>query len=326
MRRREFVAGVGSSAAWPLLARAQQPAMPVVGYLYAGKPETDPRLVAAFRKGMSETGFVEGQNVAVEYRWGQNEFERLAELAADLVRRQVTVIATPNSIAAALAVKSATGTIPIVFSTAGDPVQVGLVASLNRPGGNVTGATSMQQELGGKRLSLLHEVVPKAAHFGLLINPESPFARSTIEEAQSAASAIRGQIEPIYAARISEIDTAFAKLVENGVDALMVASERLFVDRRVQIVTLAARHGLPAIYDQPDFVEVGGLMSYGSSTPDLFRQTGIYTGRILKGEKPTELPVMRATKFEIVINLQTARTFGLTVPPTLVAIADEVIE
>jgi len=281
MRRREFIAGLGGVAAWPLVALAQQPTMPVVGYLYAGKPETDPRLVATFRSGLSEAGFVEGQNVAIEYRWGRNEFDRLAELASDLVSRRVTVIAVPNSIAAAFAAKAATTTIPIVFSTAGDPVQTGLVAGFNRPGGNVTGATSMQQELGGKRLSLLHDVVRTAARFGLLVNPDSPFARSTIADAQSAASAIGLQIDPFYAANLAEIDAAFVSLVQNGIDALMVASERLFVDRRVQIVTLATRHGLPAIYDQPEFAEVGGLMSYGSSTPDLFRQTGIYTGRVL---------------------------------------------
>jgi putative tryptophan/tyrosine transport system substrate-binding protein len=308
------------------VARAQQPAMPSIGYLDAGSLESNTRLAAAFRKGLSETGFVEGQNVAIEYRWGRNEFDQLAALAADLVRRRVTVIATPNSMAAALSAKTATTTIPIVFSTAGDPVQAGLVASFNRPGGNVTGASSMQQELGGKRLGLLHEVVPKATRFALLVNPNSPFAKATIADAQSAASAIGGRIEPFYAVSPSEIDMAFATLVQKGTDALLMASERMFFDRRVQIVTLATRHGLPAIYDQREFVEIDGLMSYGSSNPELYRQTGIYAGRILKGEKPADLPVIRATRFELVINLQTARTFGLTVPETLKATADQVIE
>jgi putative ABC transport system substrate-binding protein len=327
MKRREFITLLGgAAAAWPRAARAQQPTMPVVGYLYAGSPEPTAHLVAAFRKGLGEVGYVEGQNVAVEFRWTHNDNNRLPELAADLVRRRVAVIATPGSIATALAAKAATATIPIVFSAGADPVQAGLVASLNRPGGNITGVLTMNNEIGAKRLGLLHELLPGAARFAVLVNPSNPTAESTIADAQAAASTIGRQIEVLTASTNRDIDAAFAILMQKRVDALLVVPDPLFVNRRVQLQSLATRHAVPAIYSVRENVEAGGLMSYGSSLTDLFRQNGIYVGRILRGEKPTDLPVMRATRFEFVINLQTARLLGIDIPATLLAIADEVIE
>jgi putative ABC transport system substrate-binding protein len=327
MRRREFISLLGGAAAsWPLAARAQQAAMPVVGYLYAGAPETSTHLVAAFRKGLSETGYVEGQNVAIEYRWTRNEFDRLPELVADLVRRQVTVIATPGSAAAAVAAKAATATIPVVYSGGADPVQAGLVASLNRPGGNVTGITTMNAETGTKRLGLLHELLPQAVRFAVLVNPINSLTEPFLADLRAAAVVFGAQIDVFNCSTIGEIDTAFASLAQRQTDALVVGVDTLFLNRRVQVATLAAHHRLPAIYTVREQAEVGGLMSYGSSFTDLFHQTGIYVGRILKGEKPADLPVLRASKFEFVINLQTAKTLGLSVPPMLLARADEVIE
>jgi putative ABC transport system substrate-binding protein len=331
MQRREFITLLGgaatmSSSLRPRAAHAQQRAMPVVGYLYLGSPEASALQVAAFRKGLSETGYVEGRNVAIEFRWAHNEIDRLPELAADLVRRRVAVIATPGSVAAGLAAKAATATIPIVFSGGADPVQSGLVASFNRPGGNVTGFSTMSNEIGAKRLGHLHELLPGAARFAVLVNPNGPTAELQIKDAQAAASTIGRQVEILYAGTNPEIDTAFASLVQKRADALLVSSEGFFTNRRVQLVTLAARHAVPAIYHVREFAEAGGLMSYGPSQTDQWRQIGIYAGRILKGEKPADLPVMRPTKFEFIINLQTARLLGITVPPTLLAIADEVIE
>jgi putative tryptophan/tyrosine transport system substrate-binding protein len=282
--------------------------------------------VAAFRKGLSEAGYVEGRNVAVEYRWARDHDDRLPELAADLVRLRVAVIATPGSTTAAAAAKSATTTIPIVFSAGGDPVQMGLVASLNRPGGNVTGVSSMAGDLGAKRLGLLQELVPRAVRFAVLVNPNNPLAEAFVTDVRAAAPVIGRQIEVFTAGTSRDIDAAFAMLLEKRADALLVGPDALFVSRRVQLATLTARHALPTIYPFREDVEAGGLMSYGPSNTDLVRQAGIYTGRILKGEKPAELPVVRATKFELVINLQTARTLGFTVPPSLLARADEVIE
>jgi putative ABC transport system substrate-binding protein len=327
VRRREFLTLLGGAAAtWPLAAVAQQPAMPVIGYLGNASPEATAYLVTAFRKGLSENGFVEGQNVAIEFRWTNNDDTRLPELAADLVRRRAAVITAPGRIAAALAAKAATATIPIVFSAGADPVKIGLVASLNRPGSNVTGISTMNNELIGKQLGFLHEVLPSAVRFAALINSNNPASEATIMDARAATAAIGRSIEVLTVSTGREIDAAFASLVQKRVEALLVAPDPLFINRRVQLQSLAMRHAVPAIFSLRENVEAGGLMSYGSSIIDLFRQTGIYVSRVLKGEKPSDLPVMQATKFELVINLQTARTLGIEMPPTLLARADEVIE
>src|SRR6516225_5153710 len=325
MRRRNFIALLGSAAVtWPLAARAQQP-MPVIGYLYAGSPEPSAHLLAAFRKGLTETGYVEGQNVAIEFRWARNETDRLPELAADLVRRQVAVIAAPGSSVASIAARDATSSIPIVFSMGGDPIQAGLVSSFNQPGGNVTGISSMNTELGSKRLGLLHELVPNAERFATLVI-NSPIYQPLVEDVQAGATSIGRPVDIFYASTSRDIDAAFARIVQKRIEALVLTPGPLFNNNRVQLATLAARHALPAIYSSREFAEAGGLMSYGPSITEEFRQTGIYCGRVLKGEKPADLPVMRATKFEFIINLQTARALGLDVPPTLLARADEVIE
>jgi putative ABC transport system substrate-binding protein len=304
--------------------------MPAIGFLQLGSPESSGSalIVAAFRKGLSETGYVEGQNVAFEYRWAEGQYDRLDELAADLVRRRVAVIATPGSQAAALAAKAATSTIPIVFGGGNDPVQIGLVASLNRPGGNVTGVSYMNNELGAKRLGLMHELLPGAARFAVLVNPGDLSTESMITDVKAAASIIGRQIEVFTAASTNrDIDAAFASLVQKRADALLVSPNTFFSNRRVQIVTLAAHHHLPAIYPTSrEWVDAGGLMSYGAPLNNGARQVGIYTGRILKGEKPSDLPVARATRFEFIINLATARAIGIEVAPTLLAAADEVIE
>ena len=296
LRRREFIAGLGGAvAAWPLPARAQQSAMPVVGYLYAGSPEPTAHYVAAFRKGLGQTGFVEGRNVAIEYRWANNDFSRLPELAADLVRRQVTVMAIPN-MPAALAAKAATTTIPIIFYTGADPVP-NLVASLNRPSGNVTGISSMNIELGGKRLGLLYEMLrPRAERFGLLTRG------SVRAELQAAATAIGQPLDVFIADNSREIDAAFASMAQKRVDGLLVDANIPFINRRVQLASLAAYHRLPAIYAWRESVEAGGLMSYRTNVADMYRQVGVYTGTILKGAKPADLPVVQPTKFEFVIN------------------------
>ena len=331
MRRREFILALGGAVAapsllWPRAARAQPPSIPIVGYVHSDSPQTAAGLLAAFREGLSETGYVEGQNVAIEYRWAENDLSRIPELVADLVRRRVAVIATPGSSAAALAAKAATTTIPIVFSLGLDPVQLGLVASLSRPGGNITGVNSMSNELVAKRLGLLHELLPTATHLGVLVNPQNPTTESLKKDVEAAATAIGPQIEFFTASTEAEIDTAFASLVQKRADALGVHPDNLFINRRVQLITLAARHAVPVIYALRPDAEAGGLMSYGTKLADAHRQAGVYTGRILKGAKPTDLPVVQPTKFEFVINLQTAKTIGLTVPTTLLARADEVIE
>jgi putative tryptophan/tyrosine transport system substrate-binding protein len=333
MRRRGFITLLGGAAAtWPLAGRAQQRAMPVIGYLDPRSPEPNAKRLEAFRKGLSETGFVEGRNVAIEFRWGHGDFARLPELVSDLVRRRVAVIAVPSSNAAVRTAKGATTTIPVIFSTDSDPVQAGLVASLNRPGGNVTGLTSMDGELVPKRLGLLQETLPVAARVAVLVfrnnfSVTEPVAENPLLVAlQEAASRIGTQIETFYAGTDREIDTAFASLVQKRADALLVLPFVFFINRRVQLATLAAYHRVPAIYSHREIAEAGGLMSYGANQTDLLRQLGVYTGRVLKGAKPADLPVMQPTKFEFVINLQTARMLGLTVPPTLLAIADEVIE
>jgi putative ABC transport system substrate-binding protein len=329
MRRRDFITLLGGGAAtWPLAARAQQPAMPVVGFLDAGSPEPSATLVAAYRKGLSEAGYVEGQNVTVEYHWLEGQYDRLPVLVADLVRRRVAVIATAGSPPVALAVKTATATIPIVFGFGADPVELGLVASLNRPGGNVTGATNMAGELGPKQLGILHELKPDATRFAALVEPNTPVTEGRVRELLAAAATIGRTIEILYAGTNREIDTAFETLAQKQVDALVVtpSPSLLFYNRRVQVVTAAARYAIPTVYQDRSYVEAGGLMSYGADLADLYRQAGIYTARVLKGEKPADLPIMRATKFEFIVNLQTARLLHIEVPPMLLALADEVIE
>jgi ABC-type uncharacterized transport system substrate-binding protein len=326
IRRREFMALLGGAAALPFSARAQQPAMPVIGYLDADTPGRNPNSETAFRTGLNEIGYAVGQNVAIEHRWAESQLARLPDLAADLVRRRVAIIVTPLSAPAALAAKAATATIPIVFSTGGDPVGSGLVSSLNRPGGNLTGVVTMNAELGAKRLGLLQELLPAATRFGVMVNRSSPVAEAAIADAQTAASAIGRQVDVLTAGTNRDIDAAFATVVQARTAAIFVSPDPFFARRRAHIVILAARHAVPAIYPNREDADAGGLMSYGSSILDVSRQLGIYTGRILKGEKPADMPVLRATKFELVINLQTAKTLGIDVPATLLARADEVIE
>jgi putative ABC transport system substrate-binding protein len=325
MRRRDFISLLGgAAAAWPLTARAQRAVMPVVGYV-GTTPEADAVRLRAFRQGLGEAGYVEGRNVAIEYRGTGNVQGRGAELAADLVRRQVSVIVgTPPTAAGA---KAATSAIPIVFWGAPDPVQAGLVASLNRPGGNVTGVINMGTEIGGKQLALMHEFVPAATRYALLLQPNNLVFRSPLaKEMQSAAAGLGCQLDVLTASTIGEIDSAFASFVEKRTDALFISPSVFFANRLVQFATLASRHAIPAIYVDRSFPVVGGLMSYGSSEADMLRQAGLYVGRTLKGEKPADLPVLRPTKLELVINAGTAKSIGLTVPPNLLAIADEVIE
>ena len=326
MRRREFILGLGGAAVWPLVARAQQ-AMPVVGFLHTGSPDMNAHVVAGFRKGLSETGFTEGRNVAIEFRWANNDTSYLPELVADLVRRQVAVIVTPVATVAAVTAKAATSTIPIVFSSGTDPVRAGLITSFNRPGGNLTGLSFMVTELGAKRLGYLLELRPQAARIGLLVNPNNPIAAETgIKDISAAATARGREVEVLNVSAPRDIDTAFAILVGKQVDALIVSPDPLFSNRRIQLATLAARHVLPTIYSLREFVEIGGLISYGPNNVERNRQVGIYAGRILKGEKPADMPVQRPVAFELVINLQTARAIGLTVPSTLLVSADQVIE
>jgi putative ABC transport system substrate-binding protein len=326
MRRRDFISLTGGVAAWPLAARAQQPAMPVIGFLHPGSPEANAKYVAGFRQGLGEAGYVEGRNVSIEYRWGQGDSSRLPQLAADLANRPVTVIVTPGSIAAALAAKAATATIPIVYASGPDPVQAGLVASLNRPGGNVTGVTSMNAGLGAKQLGLLHQLLHRDARFAILVNPGNPQIQSALADVRAAAAAIGQPLEILTASNTRDIGSAFSEAVQRRVDALLISPEPLFTGRPVQLAMLAVRHSLPTIYSLREFAEAGGLMSYGSNFSDIFRQGGIYTGRILKGEKPADLPIFQATRFELVVNLQTSEVLGLEIPATLLAIADEVIE
>jgi putative tryptophan/tyrosine transport system substrate-binding protein len=327
LQRREFITLLGGGTAWPLAARAQQQAMPVVGYLSAGTPEAERLTLAAFRQGLAEAGYIEGRNVIIEYRFGQNQPDRLPELAADLVRGRVVVIVAPGGMAQVRAAKAATTAIPIVFTVAVDPIEQGLVASLNRPGGNLTGFAQMNTEIVAKRLGLLHELIPGAARFAVLRELSSPPTPSGITGLRAAASSIGLQVEEIVVAGTPrDIDMAFATLVQKRVDALLVNPNPLFFGLRTQFAALAARHAIAAIYWDRAFAEAGGLMSYGSSLTDQFRQVGIYTGRILKGEKPADLPVLQPTKFELVINAKTAKTLGLDVPDRLLALADEVIE
>jgi putative ABC transport system substrate-binding protein len=327
MRRRDFIKVIaGSATVWPLAVRAQQPAMPVVGYLHSETPQSVARLLAAFRQGLSETGYVEGKNVTIEYRWARNDLSQIPNLVADLVHRRVAVIATPGSSVAALAAQAATKTIPIVFSLGLDPVQLGLVRTLNRPGGNITGVNSMSNELLAKRFALLHELLPGATRFAVLVNPKNPTTRTINSDLQSMAATTGQQIEVLTASTESDIDAAFANLAQRQADALLIHPDNLFLMRPAQLITLAARTAVPVIFPFRSDAEAGGLMSYGVSLADAHRQVGVYTGRILKGEKPGDLPVVQPTKFELVINLKTAKALGLTIPPTLLARADEVIE
>jgi putative ABC transport system substrate-binding protein len=300
--------------------------MPVVGHLDLASAQSTVHLVAAFRKGLEENGYVEGRNVAIEYRWANNQAERLLALATDLVRRNVAVIATPISTLAAIAAKAATSKVPIVFGIGTDPVETGLVESLNHPGANLTGVTRLGHEVATKRLGLLHAMVQSATSIAVLSNPANPTYEADTKELQTAAPLLGLRLIMLNANRASEIEAAFAGLSQHGASGLFVSSDNFFLSRRGQITTLAARYVVPAIYPSRDWAEVGGLMTYGASNTDSIRQVGIYTGRILKGEKPSDLPVMQPTKFEFIINLQTARTLGITVPPTLLAQADEVIE
>jgi putative tryptophan/tyrosine transport system substrate-binding protein len=325
MNRRHFIATLGSAAAWPLAARAQQPAMPVIGYLGAGSSATSASTATIFRQILAAAGYVEGRNVAIEYRFAEGKYDRLPALAAELVRRQVAVIvAVPTP--AALAAKAATTTIPIVFIAAEDPVKVGLVANLARPGGNVTGGSVLFAELGPKQLGLLREIVPTAVRIGLLVNPSNVNAADVTKDLTAAGAAMGVQIELVQASNILEIDAAFASLVRKRADALVVGTDSFFFNRRLQLATLATRHAIPAVYNAREYAEAGGLMSYGTSLVEAFRQVGIYTGRILQGAKPADLPVVQSSKFEFVINLSTARAVGIDVSPTLLARADEVIE
>jgi putative ABC transport system substrate-binding protein len=327
MKRREFITLLGGAAAWPLAARAQQTAMPIVGFVSARSAEEAARPGAAFRKGLNETGYVENQNVMVEYHWLEGQYDRLPSLMADLVRRRVAVIATPQSQPASLAAKAATTTIPIVFGVGEDPVKLGLVASLARPGGNATGINFFNAEAGAKRLGLLRDLVPKALRIALLVNPANPtIGEVMLRDIPEAARALGLEIQVLNATTSREIEAAFATLVRDRADALFVAPDSFFNSRRVQFATLATRHGVPAVYPLREYVVAGGLMSYGTDVLENWRQVGVYTGQILKGAKPADLPVLQSSKFEFVINMQTARALGLEVPNSLQLLADEVIE
>ena len=326
MRRREFIAGLGTAVAWPVAGRGQQSAMPVVGFIRDGSADANARYAAAFRKGLNESGYVEGQNVTVEYHWLEGQYDRLPVLMADLVRRQVAVIATAGT-APALAAKAATGTIPIVFGVGEDPVKLGLVANLARPSGNATGINFFANELVAKRLRLLHEMVPKVVRVAVFVNPgNASVAATTIRDVQEAAPTIGLKSQIYNTTTIGEINAAFATFAHDRPDALFVAGDAFLISRAVQFITLTARDSIPATYPIRDFVAAGGLMSYGTDFPDALHQIGVYTGKILKGTKPSDLPTLQSTRFEFVINIQTAQALGIDVPPTFLARADEVIE
>jgi putative ABC transport system substrate-binding protein len=327
MKRREFIAVLGSVAVWPLVARAQQPTstMPVIGFLHAGEPKEGVSRLQAFRSGLRDTGYEEDRNLTIEYRWAKGDYSRLAAMAAELVRRPVRVLAattTPSAVAA----KAATANIPVVFTTGGDPVQLGLVASLNRPEGNVTGATILSRELIGKQFEILHELVPSAAVVGFLVNPKDANAQSTIKNAIQGAETLRQKLIIVKASTAEEIEAGFNTLPEQHVEALIVDGDAFILSRRERVISLAQQHSIPAIYAYREYVAAGGLVSYSPSLVDVYHQAGMYVGRILNGEMPTNLPVVQPTKFELVINLKTAKALGITVPQTLQVAADEVIE
>jgi putative ABC transport system substrate-binding protein len=326
MRRRQFITLLGGAAAWPLAARAQQATMPVIGFLNSGQSTGRANFVVAFRRGLRELGFVEGQNIAIEYRWGNDRYDRLPELAVELVRRQVDVIAAIGTAAPGLAAKAATSTIPIVFQTGSDPVSDGLVAAMNRPGGNVTGTAIFATGLEAKRLGILDEVVPKTAVIAALLNPNSAAAQTQLQDVEAAKRMSGRQVRVLTAGTDHDIEVAFGTMSEERIGGLVVTSDLLFNSRLEQLIAFANRHSLPAIYSQRSYALAGGLMTYGTDLADAYRQTGVYVGRILKGENPAALPVLQSTKFEFVINLKTVAALGLTIPPGVLAIADEVIE
>jgi putative tryptophan/tyrosine transport system substrate-binding protein len=326
-RRREFITLLGGAAAWPLVARAQQRAVPVIGLLSSRSPAVDMPLIAVLRQALNETGLVEGQNVTLDYRWAEGQYDRLGGLARDLVRQQAAVIVTIGGDASALAAKAATATIPIVFATGSDPVRTGLVTNLHRPGGNITGVSTFLAETEPKRLELLRELRPHATTTAVLVNPGAiPRAEIQLNDIQTAARSVGQEINILNASTIRDIDAAFAKLVQMRADALLVATDAFFFTRAPQLVVLAARHAIPTVYFRREFAAAGGLMSYAANSNESYRLLGVYAGRLLKGEKPGDLPIQRSTKFELVINVSTARALGLEVPPTLLARADEVIE
>jgi putative ABC transport system substrate-binding protein len=326
MRRREFVCIIGGAAAWPLAARAQQPAMPVIGFLSSRSPGESAGVVAAFRQGLREAGFIEGQNTLVAFRWAEGHYERLPALAAELVGLQVTVLFTAGGPPAAFAAKAATQTIPIVFSAAIDPDRIGLVASLNRPGGNVTGMSLMPSELAAKSVQLLKQLLPAATLIGYLVNPSNPGAPVYVSEASAAAKTLGIAVHVLNASTEGDLDEVFASLPKAGVNGLAVPAEPFFDSQRDRIVALAVRYGVPAIYGLREYAVAGGLMSYGASLPDTYRRAAIYVGRVLKGERPANLPVVQPTKFDLVLNMKTAKALGLNIPEQLLATADEVIE
>jgi putative tryptophan/tyrosine transport system substrate-binding protein len=325
-RRRKFITLLGGVAAWPIAARAQQPNVPVIGFLNAGSPDAFTPFVAAFRQGLSEAGYVEGRNAAIEFRWSEGQYDRLPALVADLVRRRVAVVVVSGGAVSALAAKAATSTIPILFVVGEDPIKFGLVPSLSRPGGNITGITLFISTLMAKRFELLSEVMPSTSGILLLVNPKNPNAETDAKDMESAARTSGRELRVLNASTESEIDNAFATLVELRVGALLVGTDPFFYSRRDKFVALAARHGVPAIYFVREFTTAGGLMSYGPSFVGEWRQVGVYAGRILKGDKPSDLPVLQPSKFELVINLKTAKALGLQVPDKVLALADEVIE
>jgi ABC-type uncharacterized transport system substrate-binding protein len=326
MRRREFIAGLGGVAAWPVVAQAQQTMMPVIGYLNSTTESTAGHFTAAFRQGLSELGYVEHQNVSIEYKWMEGQYDRLTTLTAELVRRRVAVIVATGGTATARAAKSATATIPIVFVAGADPVEVGLVASLNRPGGNVTGAAILTTSLTAKRLELLHNLVPGATSIGFLINPTNTTVKAEMMEAETAARTLGVRLVTLNASTLGEMEAVFENLAAQRIGALLSGGDPFWTFQRVQLAALTARHAVPAIYAVREIVDAGGLMSYGASISDAYRLAGTYAGRILKGEKPANLPVQQSTRIEMVLNLKTAKALGLTIPETLLATADEVIQ